>query len=150
MRLLLDTNVLIFLSKDPSFELLEKIVNPEGQRIFISVVSIAELNSLSIQYGWGTKRWQVLNFIIEQSVIIEVNQNLINIYAEIDAFSQRRNPSYSEYPFNTPRNMGKNDLWLASTAALLGLKLITTDRDFSHLHKVFIEVQHLKPELFKL
>ncbi|MDB4920946.1 type II toxin-antitoxin system VapC family toxin [Mucilaginibacter sp.] len=121
MRLLLDTNILIFLSKDPSFKLLEKIVNPEGQRIFISVVSIAELNSLSIQYKWGIKRWQVLNFIIEQAVIIEVNQNLINIYAEMDAFSQRRNPSYSEYSFNTPRNMGKNDLWLASIAALLGL-----------------------------
>jgi tRNA(fMet)-specific endonuclease VapC len=83
-------------------------------------------------------------------VIIEVNQNLLNIYAEIDAFSQRRNPSYSEYSFNTPRNMGKNDLWLASIAALLGLKLVTTDSDFNHLHKVFIEVQHMKPELFRL
>jgi len=35
--------------------------------------------------------------------------------------------------------MGKNDLWIASTAALLGLKLITTDADFNHLHDVFIE-----------
>jgi tRNA(fMet)-specific endonuclease VapC len=78
MRILLDTNILIFLSKEPSFELLEKIVNPESQRIFISVVSIAELNSLSIQYQWGAKRWRVLNFIIEQSVIVEVNDSLVN------------------------------------------------------------------------
>ena len=34
-------------------------------------------------------------------------------------------------------------------ASLLGLKLVTTDADFNHLHRVFIEVQVLKPELFK-
>jgi tRNA(fMet)-specific endonuclease VapC len=45
--------------------------------------------------------------------------------------------------------MGKNDLWIAATAALLGLKLVTTDADFGHLNGVLIEVQHLKPELLK-
>jgi tRNA(fMet)-specific endonuclease VapC len=45
--------------------------------------------------------------------------------------------------------MGKNDLWIASTAALLGLKLITSDADFNHLHDVFIEVECLKPEQLK-
>jgi len=46
--------------------------------------------------------------------------------------------------------MGKNDLWIVSTAALLGLKLVTTDADFNHLHGVFIEVQHIMPELLRL
>jgi tRNA(fMet)-specific endonuclease VapC len=72
---------------------------------------------------------------------------LAQIYAEIDAFSQRKNPAFHNYPFTTPRNIGKNDLWIAATAALLGLKLVTTDTDFNHLHGVFIEIQHLKPEL---
>ena len=45
--------------------------------------------------------------------------------------------------------MGKNDLWIAATAALLGLKLVTTDADFNHLHQIFIEVHTVKPELFK-
>lgn len=39
--------------------------------------------------------------------------------------------------------MGKNDLWIASTAALLGLELVTTDMDFNHLHEVFVDVQML-------
>ncbi|WP_259071537.1 hypothetical protein HDF24_26015 [Mucilaginibacter sp. X4EP1] len=43
--------------------------------------------------------------------------------------------------------MGKNDLWIASTAALLGLKLVTSDADFNHLHQIFMEVQFIKPEL---
>jgi tRNA(fMet)-specific endonuclease VapC len=44
--------------------------------------------------------------------------------------------------------MGKNDLWIASLAALLGLKLVTTDSDFDHLHKVFFEVRKINPEEF--
>jgi tRNA(fMet)-specific endonuclease VapC len=74
---------------------------------------------------------------------------LINIYSEIDAFSQRRNPSYSDYSFSTPRNMDKNDLWIAATAALLGLKLVTTDTDFNHLQQAFIKLQIIKPSLFR-
>jgi tRNA(fMet)-specific endonuclease VapC len=42
--------------------------------------------------------------------------------------------------------MGKNDLWIASTAALLGLTLVTTDKDFDHLHLVFMEVKRITPE----
>ncbi|HEY8929140.1 MAG TPA: PIN domain-containing protein [Mucilaginibacter sp.] len=95
---------------------------------------------------WGEQKWKVANFILDRVTILEVNESLINIYAEIDAFSQRRNPSYSNYPFGTPRNMGKNDLWIASTAALLGLKLVTADKDFNHLHNAFIEVQYVGPK----
>jgi len=35
------------------------------------------------------------------------------------------------------------------TAALLGLKLVTTDADFNHLHQVFMEVEYIKAELLK-
>jgi tRNA(fMet)-specific endonuclease VapC len=44
--------------------------------------------------------------------------------------------------------MGKNDLWIAATAALPGLKLVTTDADFNHLHKVFMEVKWLNQRYF--
>ena len=43
---------------------------------------------------------------------------------------KKRNPSIRNYPFGTSHNMGKNDLWIASTGALLGLTLATTDADF--------------------
>jgi tRNA(fMet)-specific endonuclease VapC len=85
---------------------------------------------------------------LDEILILEINESLADAYAEIDAFSQRRNPLYAEYSFSTPRNMGKNDLWIASTAALLGLKLVTTDADFNHLHQVFVDVQLVKPEVF--
>jgi len=146
MNLLFDSNILIHLAKDGSRRLLTTVINPDNQKIFVSVVSIAELKSIALQNKWGVRKWEVINAILDEAVIIEINEGLTDTYAEIDAFSQRRSPSYASYSFGTPRNMGKNDLWIASTAALLGLKLVTTDADFNHLHQIFIDVEHIKPE----
>ncbi|SEO75508.1 hypothetical protein SAMN05192574_11261 [Mucilaginibacter gossypiicola] len=44
--------------------------------------------------------------------------------------------------------MGKNDLWIASLAALLSLQLVTTDADFNHLNNVFLEIRHISPADF--
>jgi tRNA(fMet)-specific endonuclease VapC len=45
--------------------------------------------------------------------------------------------------------MGKNNLWIASTATLLGLELVTTDADFAHLHNVFLDVRQINVEDLK-
>ena len=45
--------------------------------------------------------------------------------------------------------MGKNDLWIAATASLLGLELVTTDADFAHLHNYFLDVRQLDPAALK-
>jgi len=115
----------------------------------ISVVSVGELKAMALQNNWGTRRLREIDELLNEASILEVSENLTDIYAKIDSYSQCRNPHISDYSFSTPRNMGKNDLWIASTAALLGLKLITTDADFNHLHDVFIEVEYLKPEQLK-
>ena len=80
---------------------------------------------------------------------MEVNQIFLDSYVEIDTFSQRKNPNFSTFAFDSPRNMGKNDLWIASTATLLGLELVTTDADFAHLNKVFLEVRQINQEELK-
>jgi tRNA(fMet)-specific endonuclease VapC len=38
------------------------------------------------------------------------------------------------------RNMGKNDLWIAATASVLDIPLMTTDNDFAHLDPVFLKL----------
>ena len=145
MSVLYDTNILVYLVKDLNLRRIAKIINPNNQKVFVSVASIGEIKSIALQNNWGPKRLQSLTEILDGVFAIEINENLINLYSQIDAFSQRRNPSYSDYSFKTPRNMGKNDLWIAATAALLGLKLVTTDADFDHLQNVFIEIQRIKP-----
>ncbi len=57
MNLLLDTNILIHLAKDPSLKLLTHTINPDNQKIFISIVAIAELKSIAIHsFCYGSKR----------------------------------------------------------------------------------------------
>jgi tRNA(fMet)-specific endonuclease VapC len=148
MSLLLDTNILVFLTKSKNIQRLINIVNPDNLKAYVSVVSVGEIKSLALRNKWGVRKLQIMNLLLDDIITLEINENLEDTYAEIDAFSQRRNPSYSDYSFKTPRNMGKNDLWIASSAALLGLKLVTTDADFNHLHQVFIEVQTINPSIF--
>ncbi len=34
--------------------------------------------------------------------------------------------------------MGKNDLWIAATASIYNVQLITTDKDFDHLKENYL------------
>lgn len=42
------------------------------------------------------------------------------------------------------RNMGENDLWIAATAAVYDISLLSTDRDFEHLDGVFLEFHYVE------
>jgi tRNA(fMet)-specific endonuclease VapC len=70
MNLLFDTNILIHLAKDPSRRLLTTVINPDNQKIFVSVVSISELKSIALQNKWGVRKWDVVNAILDEAVII--------------------------------------------------------------------------------
>ena len=43
--------------------------------------------------------------------------------------------------------MGKNDIWIAATAAVTGARLLTTDKDFDHFSGVYLERDWLDPAL---
>lgn len=144
MNLLFDTNILIHLAKDNSPHFFQQI-NPDNQKVYVSVVTIAELKSFALQNNWGPRKLNLLGLLLEDISAVTISENLTDTYAQIDAYSQHRNQLFADYTFKTARNMGKNDLWIAATAALLGLKLVTTDGDFDHLHEVFFDVQKLKP-----
>ena len=148
MNLLLDTNIILYIvrARDPGGIL--RFINSENSKIYLSIVSEAEIRSFAIRKKWGSNRLDFLNDFLIGVNIVEVNQLYVSTYAEIDAYSQRLNPNFENYRFDTPRNMGKNDLWIASLAALLGLRLVTTDADFDHLHNVFFEVKKIKPADF--
>ena len=88
---------------------------------------------------------QLSNFL-KEARIIDISDLLLNTYIGIDAYSQRNHPDYKHYPFKTPRNMGKNDLWIAATASILNLQLVTTDNDFDHLDDIFLDLKKILPE----
>jgi len=149
VNLLLDTNIILHIVRSRDFEGIIRFLNPDDSPIFLSIVSEAEIKSLALRNNWGINRRTILDNFLDQVNIVEINQSYVNIYAEIDAYSQRLNPSFDSYGFDTPRNMGKNDLWIASLSALLSLRLVTTDSDFDHLNNVFFEVRKVSSSDFQ-
>lgn len=150
MNVLFDTNILLSIIRASDFAGIVQFLNPENSPAYISIVSEGEIKSLALQNNWGVSRRRLLDNLLDQINIIDISKLSIKVYAEIEAFSQKRNPGFPAYPFASPRNMGKNDLWIASLAALLGLTLITTDSDFDHLHNVFFEVRKIEPTSFNI
>ncbi len=148
MNLLLDTNILLYINRANDVRGILRFINPDNSPFYLSVISEAEIGSIAIRKKWGVKRLDFLAGLLNEANIVEINQSFVKTYIEIDTYSQRLNPNFEKYPFDTPRNMGKNDLWIASLAAWLGLKLITTDGDFDHLRDVFFEVKKIKPAEF--
>lgn len=142
-NILIYTNILISIVRASNVAGVMRLINPDGYTMYMSVVSEAEINSIALRRNWGAARLGKLNDILEQVNIININSQYINIYAQIDAYSQRLNPGFQNYGFDTPRNMGKNDLWIASQAAFLALTLVTMDSDFDHLNNVFFEVKKI-------
>ncbi|MEN0003894.1 MAG: PIN domain-containing protein [Bacteroidota bacterium] len=143
MNYLLDTNILLILLQksdlSTSIKQQYELLAPQARPI-ISVVSIGEIESLAIQNKWGVRRRRKLKELLNQFIIADINvRSIIERYAVIDAFSQAKHPLYSSN--FTSRNMGKNDLWIAATASVLDVKLLTADQDFLHLEDVFVDLE---------
>jgi len=45
--------------------------------------------------------------------------------------------------------MGQNDMWIAATAHVLGCELVTTDKDFDHLHEAKVRCRWIDPASLK-
>lgn len=146
MNILLDSNIILHIVRSNKGLELLKYINPENNLVFVSFVSVAEVQSIAFRNNWGFNKMQRLEEFFSNLTIIDVSDILLNTYIQIDAYSQRNHPDYELYPFKTPRNMGKNDLWIASTASLLNFKLVTTDNDFNHLENIFLSIIKITPE----
>jgi tRNA(fMet)-specific endonuclease VapC len=146
--LLYDTGILIYIVRDTSTdENVRKMINPNGLEEFISVVNKAEALSIANRNSWGKAKILKLNRLFHGITIVDISDDsIIEKYVEIDVFSQKQRGSRKE---DSPRNMGKNDLWIAATASCLDFELITTDKDYDHLQNEFLERSYFPPESFR-
>ncbi|MEL7160796.1 MAG: PIN domain-containing protein [Bacteroidota bacterium] len=147
MNYVFDTNIILVYLKDPETkQFIEQHYGPfdEGNTAILSAVSIGEIKAIGRKNGWGEKRLRIVKGIMGKLVTVGIRfEDLFDAYAEIDAFSQGRIPDRKAN--FTARNMGKNDLWIAATAAVTNSALITTDKDFEHLDGEFFEVIYITP-----
>lgn len=146
MKYILDTNIILLYLRNKETK---KYIENKYQLFklpnipIISIVAVGEIKSLAIRNKWGIKRIQALIYFLNELVVTDINsEDVVNRYAEIDAYSQGK---LTGKPLNkSSRNMGKNDLWIAATASVSKSILMTTDSDFDHLHNVYIELSKIK------
>ncbi len=143
MAIFIDTNIIIEIMRDTSKEeLLLKYFNPSNEVFLISYVSVAEINSIAMQKEWGVPRMEKLQKFLDDSEILEITGDaILRRYVEIDAFSQGKNPNIKLK--GSAKNMGKNDLWIAATASVFDVLLITTDADYDHLDNILLKVKKI-------
>ena len=124
---LLDTNILVHLIRGRNVEqTIEAHFGLRGSlnRCVISVVTVGEMYSLTRKWAWGSKKFAELQRLLGHLVWVDINHpSILNTYGELDEASNRAG-----------RSMGKNDVWIAATAKVAGVTLLTTDGDFDHLN----------------
>lgn len=145
MDYLLDTNIIIIYSRDNEISSLieEKYELFSGKhRLFISVVSLGEIDAIIKRLRLGVKRKNNIQRLLASINKIGINfAEVIDRYGDIDAYSQGK-LEHKKANFSS-RNMGKNDLWIAATSSIYNLVLITADKDFEHLNGEFLELEYI-------
>ena len=121
-----DTNILVHIIRDDSTgqEIKAKyapfLLNPKPR--FCSV-SEGELRSLAIQFAWGARKLNQMEFVLAHlgRLVIE-KPEVMKAYSSLDSYSKAQGIA-----------MGKNDLWIAAVTIAADATLVTTDTDFDHL-----------------
>lgn len=137
---ILDSNILLhYVRQNPLAEVIEVrygLTTADPVPI-ISIVSEGELRALALQLAWGAQKRQRLEDLLDYFTIIPLPfSRVLAVYAEIDDYSRRNGVA-----------MGKNDLWIAAAASVTNARLLTTDKDFDHLHGVFLSRDWIDPVL---
>lgn len=151
MNYLFDTNIILTYGR--SADIANQIEKEKrffdgSNNIAVSVVTLGEIDSLTKQFNYGDKRKNILKKILEDVFVIDINiQQIIERYGEIDAYSQGK-LSTKKSMFSS-RNMGKNDLWIAATASVYDMELITADKDFNHLQGEYLNLQLINLQDYK-
>lgn len=141
---MLDTGVLVGLARSAEWALFTQdqfALNDEGTIVSTSVICKGEILALAERRGWGHARRNRLEQVLESFPTLGINQpEIIRCYASISAWTQGSEIEGTVAPPPKPAvTMGQNDIWIAATACATHSLLLTTDKDFSHLNKIWID-----------
>lgn len=144
-RFLLDTGLLLGLTRKAPWarHALDrlKLDSPEVLS-YTSVICHGEILSLAEKRGWGGPKRVELEQVLRELPRLDINRApILSAYALIDAWTHgRRVASPGDAPPPRPAvPMKQNDLWIAATAHASSAALVSTDKDFHHLHNVWFE-----------
>jgi tRNA(fMet)-specific endonuclease VapC len=113
-------------------------------RVIIPMPVVGELKAFALKSDWGVQKVLFMNSLFNLFPLVEITEELTELYSKVDAYSQGKLRENS-LPFGvSSRNMGKNDIWIGTTALYFDLELHTTDNDFDHLINLGLKlIKHL-------
>jgi tRNA(fMet)-specific endonuclease VapC len=136
---LLDTNVLVHYVRASSlWSRIRDMYQPltSDPRPIISVITAGELRSLAIQWTWGKQKLGQVEFALGFFRTLTIHDpDVLRMYATIDSYCE-----------GIGQPLGKNDIWIAATAAATGARLVTTDRDYDRLTPRFLMRDWIDPD----
>jgi predicted nucleic acid-binding protein len=123
---LLDTGIVLLATRegdaakaiDAQFHLSASSFRPA-----ICEVSVGELLGFANAFGWGEKRKAALTERLKGSLIVPISHpGVYQRWADMQTSLQRAGIA-----------VGQNDLWIAATADVTGLTVLSADKDFKRL-----------------
>lgn len=130
MAYLLDTSVVLHATREGS-RVSQSIdaqfgLSASRFRPAICEVSVGELQAFTLGRNWGDQRRALLQKQIDNTLVIPISspgihQRWAQMYSALRAAGE---------------TVEQNDLWIAATADVAGLTLLTTDKDFLRVRRV--------------
>ena len=153
-RFLLDTGMLLGFVREASWALRVRSnfnLGDQETMVFTSIICRGEMLALAEKKGWGEKKRGRLEEVLDEFPTLDINKgSILNAYALIDAWTHGKHLDSPEYDFPPPKPavpMAKNDLWIAATACASDSVLLSTDKDFAHLHDKWINFVYIDPKV---
>ena len=122
MARVIDTDIFSFLlKKDTRAELYKPHL--DGQFLFLSFMTVAELERWANLYSWGQNKINLLENALKRYVIQHSNRDICRIWGELMTESKRKG-----------LNISISDAWIAATAISLQIPLVTNnEKDFQKI-----------------
>lgn len=115
--LVVDTDVVSYLFRRDSRANLYR-PHLSGNLLVLSFMTVAELDRWTLERNWGEFRRQRMEEHLRDFVVYPYNRQMCRMWAEItDGARRRGNP------------VGVADAWIAATALLHGMPLVTHNRE---------------------
>ncbi len=124
---LADTNILSYAHNHHS---LWGVYEPllQGHIVLIAAQTVAELRFGAFRLHWGERRLARLEALIAQYKVVYPNDAICSRWASSRAWVERGG-----------RHLSSNDAWIAATALVLGIPLVTHNRkDFEPLKDLIL------------
>ena len=98
----------------------------DGRSIVLSFVTATELRFGAIKAGWGEIRRRGLERVLAQLVVVQPDDDLMRVCAQLRADSWASGHALGN-------KLHEADRWIAATAMVLGVELVTGDEVFRNV-----------------